>query len=97
VAFLDDGVVKIHGKLADIKTEYRLNKYKLELEREADTIAICTAFKNAALTGANQLTFCSEECPLAEVLAFLADKKIPVLRLEREEPTLESLFMEVVK
>ena len=30
-----------------------------------------------------------------EVLRFLSDKNIPVLKVEREEPTLESLFMEV--
>jgi ABC-2 type transport system ATP-binding protein len=31
------------------------------------------------------------------VLRFVADKRIPILKIERAEPTLESLFMEVTR
>ena len=33
---------------------------------------------------------------LPEIFHFLADRKIAVLRVERREPTLEDLFMEVI-
>ena len=34
---------------------------------------------------------------MSEVMRFIADRNIAVSRLERVEPTLESLFMGVVK
>jgi hypothetical protein len=34
---------------------------------------------------------------VADVLRFVADQKIPILKIERTEPTLENLFMEVTR
>mgnify|MGYP003303290317 CR=1 FL=1 len=38
-----------------------------------------------------------QDTPVFDVLHFVADQQIPLLKWERSEPTLESLFMEVTR
>jgi ABC-2 type transport system ATP-binding protein len=45
----------------------------------------------------NKLTFLSTDNELFDVLDFIAKNKISLSKLEKIEPTLESLFMEVIK
>jgi ABC-2 type transport system ATP-binding protein len=40
--------------------------------------------------------FCENEATLFDLLGFVSEKRIRVSKLERLEPTLETLFMEVV-
>ncbi len=94
VAFLNNGVVEIQGRLADIKNRYRNEEYCLETENEEDVAALRAAF-NMKQTERNQLIFCEDERTVFDLLRFVADREIHLLKLERVEPTLESLFMEV--
>ena len=68
VAFLNDGVICLQGKLEDIKSSYRTDEYIVEADSEEDA---------------------------AKVLQFIEEQKISITKIERKEPTLESLFMEV--
>ena len=95
VAFLDNGVVGIQGKVSDIKAKYRSEEYLLELERGTDLLTIQYVFPNVKQIGKNQLIFCENDNSVFDILRFVADKNIPLLKVERVEPTLESLFMEV--
>lgn len=97
VAFLHDGVISIQGKLSDIKTKYRSEEYLLELENEVDTPDLLHSFYGMRQTGRNQLCFRENEHNVFEVLRFVTDRHIPLLKMERVEPTLESLFMEVIE
>lgn len=97
VAFLDHGVVEIQGKLSDIKRKYSSNEYLLEVATSADIHVLQQAFPNLSKTGKNQLTFREHDCSEFELLRFVADKQISLLKFERKEPTLESLFMEVTR
>lgn len=96
VAFLSDGVVGIQGKLSDIKTKYRRDEYLLETEREEDVLDLLSSFIGMRQINKNQLVFCENEHNVFDVLAFVTHRRIPLLKIERVEPTLESLFMEVV-
>ena len=97
VAFLDKGVITMQGKLSDMKAQFRSEEYCLEIERETDLPQLLHAFPHMRQTGPNQLSFLESEYAIADVLRFLADRKISILKLERIEPTLESLFMEVTR
>ena len=97
VAFLDNGVVCVEGKLADIKAKYRREEYHLETETEAEMLMLKEGFSEMQQTGVNQLAFREGSSTAFDVLRFVADKQIVLLKFERSEPTLESLFMEVVK
>ena len=95
VAFLSGGLAEVQGPLSEIKATYRREEYLLEPEREADLHALHTFFPDASKTEGNQLLISGQALP--ELLRCLADRNIPILRLERAEPTLESLFMEVAE
>lgn len=97
VAFLDHGVVGIQGKLSDIKTRYRREEYQLEMENAEDVHTLQTVFPNMKQTGRNQLVFRENDHSIFEVLQLVTDRQIAFLTLERVEPTLESLFMEVIE
>ena len=97
VAFLNSGVVGVQGKLSDIKTRYRSEEYQLETGNDTGMLILQQTFPNMQQIGRNQLVFCEGDYTVFDILRFIADKHIALLKLERAEPTLESLFMEVVK
>ena len=97
VAFLNDGVVIMQGKLSEIKAGYRTEKYLLETETEQAALNLTTVFSDCKGIGQYQIEFSEREHTLFELLQYITDQKIPMLRIERMEPSLESLFMEVVK
>lgn len=97
VAFLDNGTASIQGKLSDIKNKYRRDEYKLETEKDADVGSIKQAFPDMKQTGKNQIVFSEKNFTIFEVLNFITENHIEILKLERIEPTLETLFMEVVE
>ncbi|MGN1001970.1 MAG: ATP-binding cassette domain-containing protein [Oscillospiraceae bacterium] len=97
VAFLHDGMVSVQGTLSEVKALYRSDEYLLELERKEDVPALVQVFPALRQKGAHEFAFREKEQPLFAVMGYLADRKIPLTRLERVEPTLESLFMEVVE
>lgn len=97
VAFLHDGMVRIQGKLADVKSLYRSDVYLLEIARKEDAQALMQTFRSLRQKGDHEFCFREKEQPLPDVLRYLSDRRIPLFKLERVEPTLESLFMEVVE
>ena len=97
VALLNNGVVEIQGSMSEIKSRFRTDGYTLETANEADRDAIRRAFPTVKAAEGNVLTLTEQDTPVFDVLRFVADQHIPLLKWERSEPTLESLFMEVTK
>lgn len=96
VAFLNDGVVAMQGKIGDIKSTYRSKKYILELENPQDIALVMQRFNKMHRNENNQLNFKEKDYNAHEVMSYIVENKISLLKIEREEPTLESLFMEEV-
>ncbi|MBQ2713163.1 MAG: ABC transporter ATP-binding protein [Clostridia bacterium] len=96
IAFLHEGVIAASGSLAEIRTKYRRNLYRIETEEASQCELLISHLRGMQRVGENQLSFCEEDCSLREVLRFLSEESISVIRLEREEPGLEALFMEVI-
>ena len=97
VAFLDAGVAEICGELSSVKTTFRRDEYGLETQTEAELTALLRQVPSMEKTGNRRLTFSEENVDVTEVMGFAAAQGIRPLKLERMEPTLESLFMEVTK
>lgn len=97
IAFLNDGVISIQGTVAEIKEKYRTQEYLLELEGEENHEKILNKFKSIERNINNQLVFKDNKENLYEVLRFIADNRISINKLENIEPSLETLFLEVVK
>ena len=97
IAFLNDGEVAIQGKLSEIKSTYRTDEYFIETESSSEITALKTAFPIIEVTGHTMAKFKENRHSIYDITKFIAEKKLPVLKIERLEPTLESMFMEVVK
>jgi len=97
VAFLNNGTADIQGKLSDVKKSYRKKEYQLETESDSDTVIIENTFACVKRIDKNKLGFCEKDHSVSDILHFLAQHNIPLLKLERLEPSLEDLFMEVTE
>lgn len=95
VAFLDEGVIRMQGELSHIKAQYRKEEYLLETAQASDLERMQQAFGLTRQIGTHQLLFRQSDCSVFDVMRFASDHQIPILKLERVEPSLEALFMEV--
>ena len=95
VAFLNNGVIEIQGKLADIKAMFRGNEYQLVTENEKDALTVLGNFNGMKRADATRVVFREGDYAVADVLRFVADNGIAIVKIERMELGLEELFMEV--
>ncbi len=97
IAFLKDGKIAVQGTLAEVRGQNRTDEYLVETIREEDVNRLCTKFTMMKPMGQTQVSFSGNEELLFQVLGFLTEQRIPILKVERQEPTLESMFMEVLE
>ena len=97
VAFLNNGVAEVQGKMSDIKTAYRSKEYQIEADDCSDIADLQRRFPDIKRVDVNKASFCESRYALADVLRFVADSGISVSKIERNEPSLEDLFMEVTR
>lgn len=96
IAFLHKGSVVLQGTIDDVKQRHGGTGFELELENAADSTKIIGAFPKVKALSATHFAFDGNEM-LDGVMRFLLDTKTPLMRLEKCEPSLEALFMEVVE
>lgn len=96
VAIVNNGVIEMSGKISDIKNRNHKEEIMLEIECVNEQKLLLEKFSYLTLND-NKLTFLSTDNELFDVLDFIAKNKISLSKLEKIEPTLESLFMEVIK
>jgi ABC-2 type transport system ATP-binding protein len=93
VAFLDQGMVKLQGKLSQLRSS---REYLLELRQPQD-MALLTGRFPGLREEDGKLRFRELETAQHEILAFLAENRIGVAQLQQAEQSLESLFLEVAE
>ncbi len=96
IAFLRDGAVDIQGTISDVKAKYRKNEYAIETERGVDISEMLSRFSSMR-TVDGRVVFAEDKHQVSEVLKFISDRRVPILKIERLEPTLEDLFREVAE
>ena len=96
VAIINDGVIEICGKLNEIKNINPKEEIVLEVENVNDQKKLLEEF-SFIVNKYNKLLFLSNDNTLYDVLDFISKNKISLTKLEKLEPTLESLFMEVAR
>ena len=97
VAFLHEGTIRVQGTLGEIKSRFGQDEYLLETDSEAHLTAITEAFPAVRRGTGNQLICSVKDTPAFEVLGFVSAHRIPLVKWERVEPTLETMFMEVTE
>lgn len=96
VAIINDGVIEICGKLNEIKNMNSKEEIVLEVENVNDQKLLLEEF-SFIVNKDNKLVFLANDNTLYDVLDFISKNKISLTKLEKLEPTLESLFMEVAR
>lgn len=95
MAFLHDGRIALKGSLEEMRRRRKTLAVTIELEYPKDASILGQAFPFLRAGGKRSFLLEEEEL-LPELLHFIADRKYPVIRIERQEAALEDLFMEVV-
>jgi ABC-2 type transport system ATP-binding protein len=95
MAFLHEGKIALEGSLDEIRKLRKASEVAVEVEREEDARTLGQAFPFLIIDGKRSFRL-EEAGRLPEILHFIADRKYPVIRIERQEAALEDLFMEVV-
>jgi ABC-2 type transport system ATP-binding protein len=95
IAFLAEGKIALQGTVSELKKLRREEKFTLELTGSEHIPVIAAKFPSAKSDGNETLSFSGGEEDMHALLAFIAENKIPFTKIERAEPTLEALFMEV--
>lgn len=95
LAFLHDGKIALKGTLEEVRKVRKDTATELETEKPQDAKVLLSEFPFLKVTGERRLLLENPE-KLPDILYFLGDKRISLLRMEKLEPTLEDLFMEVI-
>lgn len=94
-AFLADGKIAVQGTMNELKSYHYTEEFLVETVDEDDIKKFLQKFENARVTGKDTIVFSGGESRMFEIMSFIAEQKIMVRKVERIEPSLETLFMEV--
>ena len=97
IALLHEGRIAFKGELAKIRELHGSNQYNVEIENLEDAIRIKEAFPGCIWTQGNRFVLGDESHSLFDFMRFAGEQKIAIVKMERIEPDLESLFLEVVQ
>ncbi len=97
IAFLHEGEIVLGGTLEDIKNIRNGESIELEFLTVKDAERFLELSAGGEKIGRTKLLFSKRtERDMLEMMECLSQNQIPVVRLERLEPTLEDLFLEVI-
>lgn len=96
-AFLSDGKIAVQGSVSQLKNKWSREDYIVETVQSQDAEMLAGIFKDLRVILPGTLAFNGGEDGFFSIMKFIAEKKIPVVKMEKNEPTLESVFLEAVK
>lgn len=97
IGFINNGVIELQGKLENIKSRFRKEEYILLCDRQEDISKLKSAFDKIYIEENNKLCFKGGEGEFYSILSFIASNRLSISKIEKREPDLESLFMEVIE
>ncbi|MCM1181731.1 MAG: ABC transporter ATP-binding protein [Clostridium sp.] len=95
VAFLNNGKIAMQGAIAELRNKRSSDGFIIETGEKEAADTLIKVFGNLKRTGKNTFTFHGCEDFFFDIMQYVAENKLPIQRMERIEPTLESLFLEV--
>ena len=96
IALLHEGRIAMKGSLEEVRKRKKEAAMEFEMERAEDAGILMTVFPFLESRGKNGLLL-KESKRLPDILRFIADRNMAILRMERQETALEDLFLEVVR
>lgn len=96
-AFLNNGKIAMQGTIAELRNKRSSDGFIIETKQKEASDALIKAFDDYLHTEHNTLVFHGSEERFFAIMQYAAENRIPVQKIERIEPTLESMFLEVTK
>ena len=97
IAFLHNGSIALQGSLEEVKHIHKNTGFNIEFHNQKDLNIFISKFPEGKPINMRKLHYKNkDEKDILEVMHFLVENQIPILQIETLEPTLESLFMEVI-
>lgn len=96
-AFLKDGKIIMQGSIAELRSNRSSDGFVVETVEKESAEMLTKVFNDLKPSEENVLVFNGSEERLFDIMQYVAENRIPMQRMERIEPTLESLFLEVTK
>lgn len=96
-AFLNNGKIAMQGTIAELRNKRSSDGFIIEIGQKGAADTLIKAFGDLKRTKQNALVFHGSEERFFSIMQYIVENKIPIQRIEQIEPTLESLFLEVVK
>ena len=96
-AFLNDGKIAMQGTIEELRSMRPSDGFIIETEKKEDIGRLIKAFDDLNAGEQNTLTFHGGQKRFYDIVRYVVENRIPVQRIERMEPTLETLFLEVTK
>lgn len=103
IGILDEGKLKLQGTVSDIRIKHRKDTVQLELGANVDYAHIAAGLK--ALDTVTEVRINGNKLEIqlknaedlgSDIMAYLVKERVPVIRYEVMEPSLENVFMEVI-
>ena len=96
-AFLSGGKIAMELDFSQPDGKQPSDGFVIETVEERDARTLLEAFPGLEPAGQNTLSLSGDEDRFFAVMGYIAQNRIAVQRMERTEPDLESLFLEVTK
>lgn len=96
-AFLNDGKIAMQGTISELRNKRSSNGFIIETGQKETADILIRAFSVLQRTEQKVLVFHGNENHFFDIMQYVAENRMSVQRIERIEPTLESLFLEVTK
>ncbi len=96
-AFLSNGKIAMQGTIAELRNKRSSDEFIIETEQKDTADTLIKIFGDLQRTEQNTLVFNGGEERFFVIMQYVAENRIPIQKIERIEPTLESMFLEVTK
>lgn len=97
IACLHQGKIAFQGTMEELQAVHKSTELELVFDRPEGLQIFAEKYPNGKQTGKRSIRYEKRtEEDMTEFMVFLAQHRISIQRMERLEPTLEALFMEVV-
>ena len=97
VAFLNDGKIVRRGSVSDVKKLLSTNEFSIKTENAQHLEILLENLTSARRIARDEMILSGGEEAMHTALSVIAEKKLSVLKIERIEPSLEAVFLEVAK
>lgn len=97
VAFMNDGVIALQGEISTVREKFSGNEYVFEMNFDSDADLLAQKFSELEFVNRNTLILRENNGKFTEILKYMIENEMFFQKIERETPSLEGVFMKVIR